>query len=159
MADASEQEAPPAAATQSAIDVGAFSDYLRKVVPLLLDDEDPDLKAFKTAISDKQNIEGIKKFINDPQTPTLLFQRVGGKDESEETPEGEGDGSFAYHVAPEVHFSSAKMISIVFIKRGPVVEADKAVSSQVRVMNFSDGSPYETLHAYVSNAVAPYFKS
>ena len=48
---------------------------------------------------------------------------------------------------------------MVFIKRGPVVEADKAVSSQVRVMNFSDGSPYETLHAYVSNAVAPYFKS
>jgi dynein heavy chain 1 len=26
-------------------------------------------------------------------------------------------------------------------------------------MNFSEGSPYETLHAYVSNAVAPYFKS
>ncbi|XP_076442165.1 cytoplasmic dynein 1 heavy chain 1-like isoform X5 [Babylonia areolata] len=159
MADASEQEAPPAAATQSAIDVGVFSDYLRKVVPLLLDDEDPDLKAFKTAVSDKQNIEIIKKFISDPQTPTLLFQRVGGKDESEETSEGDVDGSFAYLVAPEVHFSSAKMISVVFIKRGPVVEADKAVSSQVRVMNFSDGSPYETLHAYVSNAVSPYFKS
>jgi len=26
-------------------------------------------------------------------------------------------------------------------------------------MNFSDGSPYETLHAYISNAVSPYFKS
>ena len=49
--------------------------------------------------------------------------------------------------------------SVVFIKRGPVIEADKAVSSQVRVMNFSDGSPYETLHAYISNAVSPYFKS
>ena len=47
----------------------------------------------------------------------------------------------------------------MFIKRGPVVESDKAVSSQVRVMNFSEGSPYETLHAYVSNAVAPFFKS
>ncbi|XP_064603299.1 cytoplasmic dynein 1 heavy chain 1-like isoform X2 [Liolophura sinensis] len=33
------------------------------------------------------------------------------------------------------------------------------MSSQVRVMNFSDGSPFETLHSYVSNAVAPFFKS
>jgi len=47
----------------------------------------------------------------------------------------------------------------VIIKRGPVVEADKTFSAQLRLMNFSDGSPYETLHSIVSNAVAPYFKS
>lgn len=49
--------------------------------------------------------------------------------------------------------------SLVLIKRGQVVEAEKSMSSQVRVMNFSDGSPFETLHSYVSNAVAPFFKS
>lgn len=49
--------------------------------------------------------------------------------------------------------------SVVVIKRGAVVEADKNFSSQLRLMNLSDGSPYETLHAIVSNAVAPYFKS
>ena len=49
--------------------------------------------------------------------------------------------------------------SVLVIKRGPVLEADKNFSSQVRVMSLSDGSPYETLHAYVSNAVAPFFKS
>lgn len=48
---------------------------------------------------------------------------------------------------------------MVVIKRGLVVEADKNFSSQLRLMNLSDGSPYETLHAFVSNAVAPYFKS
>ena len=31
--------------------------------------------------------------------------------------------------------------------------------SQVRVMNLNDASPYETLHSYISSAVAPYFKS
>lgn len=51
------------------------------------------------------------------------------------------------------------MHSVVVIKRGLVVEADKNFSSQLRLMNLSDGSPYETLHAFVSNAVAPYFKS
>lgn len=45
------------------------------------------------------------------------------------------------------------------IKRGVVVEADKSIPSQVRCLNLSDGSPYETLHAYISSAVAPYFKS
>lgn len=49
--------------------------------------------------------------------------------------------------------------SVCVIKRGPILEADKSFSSQLRVMSLSDGSPYETLHAYVSNAVAPYFKS
>ena len=49
--------------------------------------------------------------------------------------------------------------SVVVIKRGPVVEADKSFTSQLRLMNFSDGSPYETLHSYVTHAVAPFFKS
>ena len=48
---------------------------------------------------------------------------------------------------------------MVLVKRGPIIEADKGFPSQLRVMNFSEGSPYETLHAYVSNAMGPYFKS
>jgi len=49
--------------------------------------------------------------------------------------------------------------SLVIIKRGQVVEADKNFSSQLRIMNFNDDSPYETLHSYISHGVAPYFKS
>ena len=45
------------------------------------------------------------------------------------------------------------------IKRGLVLEAEKNISQQLRVMNLNDASPYETLHSYVSAAVAPYFKS
>ena len=45
------------------------------------------------------------------------------------------------------------------MKRGPIVEAEKALSLQLRLMTLSEGSPYETLHDYVSSAVAPYFKS
>ena len=81
MADASEGEAP-APPVQSAVDINVFVEYLRKVVPLLLDDEDPNLKAFKTALADKQNLEAVRKFVSDPQTPSLLFQRVGGKGNS-----------------------------------------------------------------------------
>lgn len=49
--------------------------------------------------------------------------------------------------------------SLVMIKKGLVIEADKKIASQVRVMNLSDASPYETLHSYIAAAVAPYFKS
>lgn len=49
--------------------------------------------------------------------------------------------------------------SVVFVKRGSVLEADKSLQSQLRVMNFSEGSPYETLHSFVSKSIAPYFKS
>lgn len=45
------------------------------------------------------------------------------------------------------------------IKRGAVVEADKSIHSQLHLINFSDGSPYETLHAFISKSLAPYFKS
>lgn len=51
------------------------------------------------------------------------------------------------------------MSSLVCIKRGAVIEADKSIRSQVRLMNFSEGSPYETLHSYISKTVAPFFKS
>ncbi|XP_075218237.1 dynein heavy chain, cytoplasmic-like [Lycorma delicatula] len=51
------------------------------------------------------------------------------------------------------------MTSVVFVKRSSVVEADKSMQSQLRVMNFSEGSPYETLHSFVSKSIAPYFKS
>lgn len=30
---------------------------------------------------------------------------------------------------------------------------------QIRLINFSEDSPYETLHAFVSKSLAPYFKS
>lgn len=51
------------------------------------------------------------------------------------------------------------MASLVCVKRGTVIEADKSIHSQLRLINFSEGSPYETLHAFISKTLAPYFKS
>lgn len=50
------------------------------------------------------------------------------------------------------------MASLVLTKRGAVIEADKSIHSQLRLVTFSDGPPYETLHA-ISKTMAPYFKS
>ena len=39
------------------------------------------------------------------------------------------------------------------------MESDKNFPSQIRIISLSDASPYETLHSYVSNTLAPFFKS
>lgn len=59
----------------------------------------------------------------------------------------------------EVSYTNSKINSLVIIKRGSVIEADKSIRAQVRVIGLNDGSPYETLHSYISKTVAPYFKS
>ncbi|XP_059178510.1 cytoplasmic dynein 1 heavy chain 1-like isoform X2 [Physella acuta] len=164
MADLADQEVagtPQAAPVPvQAMEVPAFLVYFRKVVPVLLDDDDPDLKALQAAVTDKQHLEAIKKFLNDPQAPSLIVQRAAVKDDSEESGDGDADSNNSpYSISTDVHFGSSKMASVVFIKRGPQLEGDKGLASQLRIMNFSEGSPYETLHAYISNAVGPYFKS
>lgn len=63
-----------------------------------------------------------------------------------------------FYITNEIHFTSPKMASLVLTKRGAVVEADKSIHSQLRLVTFSDGPPYETLHA-ISKTMAPYFKS
>lgn len=39
------------------------------------------------------------------------------------------------------------------------VEADKPLSAQLVLVDLPEGSPYENLHAIVTNAVSPFFKS
>ena len=66
-------------AVQYTVDFHTFVEYIKKIIPLLFDDKESNLKGLTAAISDKQNVEIIKKFINDPQAPCLLFQRAEGK--------------------------------------------------------------------------------
>ena len=84
MADSVDQEAPPQVQPDvvQALEVPAFLAYIRKVVPVLLDDEDPNLKALQTAFADKAHLEAIKKFLSDPQTPSLIVQRPSTKGKS-----------------------------------------------------------------------------
>ena len=65
----------------------------------------------------------------------------------------------SYGIYLMVQFVSRKETSIAFIKRGLVIEGDKKIHNQLNVMNLENSSPFDTLHAYISHAVSPYFKS
>lgn len=81
-------------------------------------------------------------------------------DDNDQPPEGEEEKEpITYYINNEVHYTNSKMSSLVIIKRSSVIEADKSIKSQLRIINFSDGSPYEILHSYISKTVAPFFKS
>eukprot|EP00069_Balaena_mysticetus_P006005 bmy_18308T0 len=88
-----------------------------------------------------------------------MRQPGDGDSEEDVGDEGEEEKEFiSYNINIDIHYG-VKSNSLAFIKRTPVIDADKPVSSQLRVLTLSEDSPYETLHSFISNAVAPFFKS
>ncbi|THD25350.1 Dynein cytoplasmic heavy polypeptide 1 [Fasciola hepatica] len=136
-------------------DPARFSDYLLKTVSCFLEESSEGVAAIKKALDDPATRETIRKYITDPQLHSLIVQKLSNKDEEEEG----GDVSISYSILIDVKFTSPKVQSVVFIKRGPAVEADKNFSTQLRFLNFTDGSPYETLHSMISDAISPFYKS
>nr|QVD39637.1 Dynein heavy chain, cytoplasmic [Schistocerca gregaria] len=155
---------PPVSENVSIVDFSAFASYLKKAATILLpEDDDAMPPALNAALNDKSNQECIQKFLSDSQVSILFVQRISSKDDdNDQSGEGEGEDekdAVAYYISNEVRFTNPKMCSFACIKRGAVIEADKSIHSQLRLVNFSDGSPYETLHAFISKTMAPYFKS
>ncbi|XP_075979872.1 dynein heavy chain, cytoplasmic isoform X3 [Anticarsia gemmatalis] len=143
------------------VDFQDFANYLRRAATVLLPEDDIVPPALNAALDDKVNQDCIRKFISDPQVSSLYVQRFSSKEDDNEQPtEGEEEKeAVTYQVSTEVHFTSPRVAAFVCIKRGAVIEADKSIHSQLRLINLSDGSPYETLHAFISKTMAPFFKS
>ncbi|KAK3866515.1 hypothetical protein Pcinc_027959 [Petrolisthes cinctipes] len=133
--------------------------YLQRLALVMLEDDDQPSSELQVAFKNPQHVEVSRKFIADPQTKSLLIQRCATKDETEEGGEVEEEKEVMYHISSGVYFTSIKMNSLLCLKRGAVIEGDKSISAQVRTWSLSEGSPYETLHDYVANAFAPYFKA
>ena len=100
----------------------------------------------------------MNKFISDPQLKSILVYQTTSVLE-EDGDAGESAVKVEYGIQLSVQFISQKEATIAFIKRGAVIEGDKKINKQVRMINLENGSPFDTLHSYVSNAVSPFFKS
>uniref|UniRef100_A0A914WGW8 Dynein heavy chain tail domain-containing protein n=1 Tax=Plectus sambesii TaxID=2011161 RepID=A0A914WGW8_9BILA len=139
--------------------------YLRKLATVILEDGSggSTLSSLDSCLRDATTVEAIKRFISDHQSPVLVLERIPTvRDEDGEMSSTESEletENATYNLSTEVHFSSQKASSILLIKRSHAIEADKPIVQQVRMISLTEGNPYETLHSYVSSAVAPYFKS
>ena len=137
-------------------EVGKLKSYLLRVVPTLLEDEDGMPEGLKDVITAAEG--RLKRFIEEPQEHVLTIIRTLPPEEEGSSPE---TTSFrpVYEVMLGVHYRSTRTVGLVVIKRMPVIEADKTIRSQLRLMNLSEDSPFETLHSYVQEAVSPLFNS
>jgi dynein heavy chain 1, cytosolic len=70
------------------VDYSAFANYLRKVVLILLPDEDNGVvpPSLNSALDDGKNQDCIRKFLNDPQIQALYVQRSCLKGMIEKSP-------------------------------------------------------------------------
>lgn len=132
--------------------------YLLRTAPVLLEEDVlPDVESLQNQL--KSSEAKLKKFIEDPQERSLFVVKTIPLEE------GEGEGTEAstfqstYDIRLGLNYRPSRCIGVAFIKRCPVMEADKSIRSQLRLMNFSEDSPFETLHAYVKDAMTPYFNS
>ena len=107
---------------------------------------------------------------------SLLVERTGSREDDSTGGEvGEEKEAVAFTITTTVTYTQVfftnlsnilsplwtqgKRACLVCLKKGPVIEGEKSIQSQLRVISLGEGSPYETLHSYVSSAMAPYFKS
>ncbi|KAL6478123.1 hypothetical protein MHYP_G00139580 [Metynnis hypsauchen] len=145
------------AAVQTVADTSVLQKHIRKLVPLLLEDGGEVPASLETALEEKSAVEQMRKFLADPQIHTILVERSCLKEDVGDEGEEEKE-CISYSVSIDIHYG-IKSNSLALIKRTGVIDADKPISTQVRVLTLSEDSPYETLHSFISNAVAPFFKS
>ncbi|MBN3298743.1 DYHC1 protein, partial [Amia calva] len=145
------------AAVQTVADTSVLQKHIRKLVPLLLEDGGEGPASLETALEEKSSVEQMRKFLSDPQIHTILVERNTLKEDVGDEGEEEKE-CISYNISIDIHYG-LKSNSLAFIKRTGVIDADKPISSQLRVLTLSEDSPYETLHSFISNAVAPFFKS
>lgn len=158
MATELEETGPAMSSVGPPAEVEQLRAYLFRTAPVLLEEDVlPDTESFQSQL--KSSEAKLKKFIEDPQERVLFVVKTIPLEE------GEGEGTEAstfkpaYELRLGLQYRPLRCIGVAFIKRTPVMEADKSIRSQLRLMNFSEDSPFETLHAYVKDAMTPYFNS
>ena len=79
MADTGADASDTQAATQSVVEVSHFANYIRRVVPVLLEDVEDTPAALVAALKERPSIEMMRKFISDVQVPVMFVQRMATK--------------------------------------------------------------------------------
>jgi len=167
----------PSTVNVALADLDSFVGYLKRVCAPILDSSLENTDDIERLFTDRSSIDSIKKFISDPQCQTLLVSKtITPKEDpsSNETDPATANSTSdvsainssssslpngMYTLSNEVHYMNPKMLSLVVLKRGQLIESDKKFHTQLRIINLVDSSPYETLHAYISHVIGPYFKS
>eukprot|EP00124_Ichthyophonus_hoferi_P005428 Ihof_evm1s783 gene=Ihof_evmTU1s783 len=133
---------PPLSA---AIPVSMLANYLRDIVPLHLTATAKDVD---DALQRPVTLESIAKFCSDPQVRILVARRAI-----------EDAAGPRLSFDTDVSVRSALMESLAFIKKLAILELERPIKSQLRVLELDEQSPIEMLHDYIHAAVSPFVTS
>ncbi|CAF1401359.1 unnamed protein product [Adineta ricciae] len=138
-----------------------FAGYLKSICTLILDSKDTNTSDLDRLFSNRLSLESIRSFITDPRCRLLLVSKKTTVQDTlmnqlETNRNNEND---VYRLLMEVHYINPEMISLIVFKRGQFIESGKDYATQLQILNLIDSSPCQTLHAYISQIIGPYFKS
>ncbi len=171
----------------SLLDLAVLVSHIRRVVPANLESDGVLLDSLKELLQADATLELLRRFISDPQCKAITIKRqlVKGKvilfcfvwcyhflnaqisfstDDDEEDQAGQlnsadMDNCVHYSISEDVKYSSPKNSILVLNKCGPILEAEKPMRQQIRLLTLEESTPYEDLHRCVSDTMAPFFKS
>jgi hypothetical protein len=69
----------------------------------------------------------IKNFISDQQYPILVVNKISKHDDTSDK------SSVCYTAINELHYNRDQTLAVVFVKKGPVIVADKPICEQLSV--------------------------
>lgn len=121
--------------------------FLNISLGLFGDDEETNVSQLKKKLTSSEN--SIKKFATDPGEISLTINR-----------EEDDNNDVRYSIRLGVDYNQSDNVSsVVFIKRVPLVEDGRSISSQFRVMNLTEDYPLESMHSLLKDMVTPFFNS
>ncbi|KAF9265453.1 dynein heavy chain [Marasmius fiardii PR-910] len=140
---------PPTPAP-SLFDSSIFRSYLIALLPALIGASPEDLES----LFDSEFDERVTRFAGEGGNVIYV---VKSKDEVE----GQDDSTptYTYTLTPHLTFSTSHVLTLALIKRSPTLDPLTPLVTQLHFLNLFGGeeTPYESLHAVVSQGVKPWF--
>ncbi|KAG9047039.1 hypothetical protein FS837_003176 [Tulasnella sp. UAMH 9824] len=136
-------------AAPTAFDPELFKSYLLALLPPVIGSTPEELEEL---FLDEEFEDRVSRFAAEGGS-VLYVQKV--KEEAED----EGPPIYAYHLTSHLTYSARHVSTVALIKRTPVLDTLVPLASQLHILNLfgGDETPYESLHAVVSQAVKPWF--
>ncbi|KAH9983281.1 cytoplasmic dynein heavy chain 1 [Russula compacta] len=136
------------AAPSSSFDSGIFRSYLLSLLPPVLGATPEEIES----IFDDDFDERVTRFASEGTGVVYIVKR---KDEVED----DMPPTFSYVLTTHLAFTPSNSTTLALIKRGPTLDPITPLATQLHLLNLfgSDETPYESLHAVVSNGVKPWF--
>ncbi|KAI0259332.1 cytoplasmic dynein heavy chain 1 [Gloeopeniophorella convolvens] len=138
----------PTPAPSTSFDTSIFRAYLLSLLPPVLGATQDDIES----IFDGEFDERITRFAGEGGGVIYVVKR---RDEVED----DMPPSYSYILTPHLTYTPSSSTTLALIKRGPTLDPITPLATQLHLLNLfgSDETPYESLHAVVSNGVKPWF--